>query len=159
MNWIGDSPWLAWLGVALVLGAIEAATVDFVFVMLAAGALASAVAAAMGAGFALQIVVGIVVAVVLLLVVRPYLKRRFNENYAADTIGARGLVGRTAYVLQTVTDTEGRVKLGGETWSARVADAADRIAPGEQVRVVSIQGATAFVDRVSDQHVSDKTGE
>jgi membrane protein implicated in regulation of membrane protease activity len=159
MNWIGDSPWLAWLGVALVLGTIEAATVDFVFIMLAAGALASAVAAAMGAGVAVQIVVGVVVAVVLLLVVRPFVKRRFNESYAADTIGARGLVGRTAYVLQTVTSTEGRVKLGGETWSARVAEAADRFSPGQQVRVVSIQGATAFVDDVSDQHVPDKTGE
>ena len=95
----------------------------------------------------------------LLLVVRPYLKRKFNENYEADTIGARGLVGRTAYVLQTVTDTEGRVKLGGETWSARVAEAADRFAPGDQVRVVSIQGATAFVDGMSGQLGSDETGE
>ena len=35
-----------WLGLALILGAIEAATVDFVFLMLAGGALAAAVAAA-----------------------------------------------------------------------------------------------------------------
>ena len=37
MDWLGDNPWLAWLGVALVLAAIEAATVDFVFIMLAGG--------------------------------------------------------------------------------------------------------------------------
>jgi membrane protein implicated in regulation of membrane protease activity len=144
MDWVGDNPWLAWLGVALVLGAIEAATVDFVFVMLAAGALASAVAAAFGAPFALQIVVGVIVAVALLLVVRPWLKNRFNTG-AGDTIGAAGLVGRTAWVLQTVTATDGRVKLGGETWSARVAEGGTPLTPGQQVRVVSIHGATAIV--------------
>jgi len=130
VNWVGDNPWLAWLGVALVLGAIEAATVDFVFVMLAAGALASAVAAAFGAPFALQIVVGVVVAVALLLVVRPWLKEKFKTG-AGDTIGAAGLVGRTAWVLQTVTPTDGRVKLGGETWSARIPQvpAVSRVMP------------------------------
>lgn len=145
MEWVGDNPWLIWVGVALVLAAIEAATVDFVFVMLAGGALASAVAAAFGAPFALQIVVGVVVAVVLLLAVRPWLKRRFNENTAADTIGAVSLVGRQAWVLQTVTATDGRVKLAGETWSARLAEGAETATPGQQVRVVSIQGATAIV--------------
>lgn len=145
MEWVGDNPWLIWVGVALVLAAIEAATVDFVFVMLAGGALASAVAAAFGAPFALQIVVGVVVAVVLLLAVRPWLKRRFNENTAADTIGAVSLIGRQAWVLQTVTATDGRVKLAGETWSARLAEGTAPVMPGQQVRVVSIQGATAIV--------------
>jgi membrane protein implicated in regulation of membrane protease activity len=145
MEWVGDNPWLIWVGVALVLAAIEAATVDFVFVMLAGGALASAVAAAFGAPLALQIVIGVVVAVALLLAVRPWLKRRFNDNAAADTIGAVSLVGRQAWVLQTVTATDGRVKLAGETWSARLAEGAAPATPGQQVRVVSIQGATAIV--------------
>lgn len=145
MDWIGDNPWLAWLGVALVLAAIEAATVDFVFVMLAGGALASAVAASLGAGFALQIVVGVVVAVALLLVARPWLKRRFNETVASRTIGAASLVGRSARVLQTVTETDGRVKLAGETWSARTPTGGARCQPGQAVRVLSIEGATVIV--------------
>jgi len=149
MDWIGDNPWLAWLAVALVLGAIEAATVDFVFVMLAGGALASAVAAAFGAGFALQIVVGIVVAVVLLLVARPWLKAKFNDSAAAATIGAPSLVGRSARVLQTVTENDGRVKLAGETWSARVLNGAGVCQPGQEVRVVSIEGATVIVTGVT----------
>ena len=35
MSWFSDHGWLAWVGLALVLGAVEAATVDFVFLMLA----------------------------------------------------------------------------------------------------------------------------
>jgi membrane protein implicated in regulation of membrane protease activity len=145
MEWVGDNPWLIWVGLALVLAAIEAATVDFVFIMLAAGALASAVAAAFGAPFALQIVVGVVVAVALLVAVRPWVRRKFNETAASATIGAGSLVGRTAWVLQTVTNTDGRVKLAGETWSARLAEGDTPITPGQQVRVVSIEGATAIV--------------
>jgi membrane protein implicated in regulation of membrane protease activity len=144
MDWVGDSPWLAWLGVALVLGAIEAATVDFVFAMLAGGALGGSVAAALGAPFPVQVVVALVVAVALLLGVRPWLKNKFNTG-AGDSIGAAGLVGRTAWVLQTVTPNDGRVKLGGETWSARVAQGATECTPGQEVRVVSINGATAIV--------------
>ena len=149
MEWIGDSPWLVWVAVALVLAAIEAATVDFVFVMLAGGALASAVAAAFGAGMALQIVVGVVVAVALLVVARPWLKAKFNENAASTTIGAPSLVGRSARVLQTVTENDGRVKLAGETWSARVPSGSAVCQPGQEVRVVSIQGATVIVTGVT----------
>jgi membrane protein implicated in regulation of membrane protease activity len=44
MDWFGDNPWLGWLGLALILAAVEAATVDFVFLMLAGGAVAASVA-------------------------------------------------------------------------------------------------------------------
>ena len=48
MDWFADNPWLAWLGLALILAAIEAATVDFVFLMLAGGAAAGAAASRSG---------------------------------------------------------------------------------------------------------------
>ena len=41
MDWLTGNVWLFWIGVALVLAAIEAATVDFVFIMFAGGALAA----------------------------------------------------------------------------------------------------------------------
>ena len=44
-----------------------------------------------------------------------------------------------------MTPSGGRVKLAGETWSARTIS--DRIEPGEEVVVDSIDGATAVVSR------------
>ena len=38
MDWLTENFWLAWLGIALVLAAVEAATVDFVFIMFAVSA-------------------------------------------------------------------------------------------------------------------------
>jgi membrane protein implicated in regulation of membrane protease activity len=56
------------------------------------------------------------------------------------------LVGRTAEVLSEVTDSDGRVKLGGEIWSARTLPAGRTLEVGSLVRVIRIDGATAVVD-------------
>ena len=150
MDWLTENPWVAWVGVALILAAIEAATVDFVFVMLAGGALAGGLAAGLGGSAPVQVVVAILVAGLLLFVVRPLVKRKFTQGELDHSIGAASLVGREARVLQTVTDTDGRIKLAGETWSARVVEGADTLHPGDDARVIAIQGATAIV--VADRH-------
>jgi membrane protein implicated in regulation of membrane protease activity len=135
---------MVWLGVALVLVGVEAATVDFTFLMLAGGALGGSVAAALGASFAVQAVVAAVVAIVMMVTVRPLLKRRFTVTQH-QAMGAEANLGRSAYVLDRVTTTAGQIKLGGETWTARTKGEA--IEPGEEVVVDSIEGATAVVSR------------
>lgn len=136
--------WMVWLGVALVLVGVEAATVDFTFLMLAGGALGGSLAAAFGAPFTLQAIVAALVAVVMLGTVRPSLKRRFTIKQH-HPMGAEAHLGRSAYVLDRVTGTSGQIKLGGETWSARTRGEA--IEPGEEVVVDAIDGATAVVSR------------
>lgn len=154
MSWFGNHDWLAWVGLALVLGAIEVVSVAFVFVMLAGGALAGAAAAAVGFPPEAQVFVAVGVAVALLLMVRPVIKGRFMVADRGD-IGAVAQVGRSAVVLQTVTEHDGRVKLGGETWSARTAPDTAACLPGQEVRVVAIEGATAIVSSVADGRKSE----
>ena len=85
-------------------------------------------------------------ALLLLFSVRPLIKRQFLDGEVDHQIGASGLVGRQARVLQSVTDSDGRIKLGGETWSARLAaGTTTTVGPGEEVRVIAIHGATAIV--------------
>jgi len=134
MSWFSDNAWAAWLGLALILGAIEVISVDFVFVMLAGGAVAGSVAAVAGAQPAGQVIAAVVVATALLLVVRPMVRRHFAVPEGHGEIGA----------------SDGRVKLGGETWSARTAPDAAACLPGQEVRVVNIEGATAIVSNVVD---------
>jgi membrane protein implicated in regulation of membrane protease activity len=155
MSLFSDNSWLAWLGLALVMGAVEAASVDFVFSMLAGGALAGAVAAALGASFSVQVISAVVVAAALLGLVRPVAKRYFSVPEGHGGIGASGQVGRAALVLETVNEHDGRVKLGGETWSARTHPGATPCLPGQEVRVVSIKGATAIVSNVADGQESE----
>lgn len=145
MDWLTENWWLFWLGVALILAAIEVATVDFVFLMFAGGAAAGAVAAAAGAPFMLQAVIAVAVSLLLLFGVRPMIKRQLLDGEVDHHIGTSALVGREARVIQAVTDTDGRIKLAGETWSARLAEGSTPVGPGEEVRVIAIHGATAIV--------------
>ena len=148
MDWLTDNPALGWLAAALLLGVVELATVDLIFLMLAGGAVAAAVVAALGAPFVVQVLVGVAVALLLVGLVRPVIRRRFyaRGGTAAQT-GTASLVGRDALVVDTVTTSGGRVKLAGEIWSARVAPRTtpDAFLPGHLVRVLAIDGATAVV--------------
>lgn len=148
MSWFADHGWLAWVGIALALGAIELASVDFVFLMLAGGALAGALAAVLGVPVVGQVLVSLAVAALALLLVRPVIKRQFTVPDAKG-IGTAAQIGRSALVLSTVTENDGRIKLGGETWTARTAPDAAACLPGQEVRVVSIEGATAIVTGVA----------
>jgi len=136
---------MVWLGVALVLVAIETVTVDFTFLMLAGGAAGGAIAAAVGAPPVVQAIVGGLVAIGLLAIVRPWLQKRFAATNARQIMGAAANVGRSAIAIDRVNPAGGQVKLAGETWSARTLG--DDIQPGEEVVVDSIEGATAIVRR------------
>ncbi len=149
-----EQMWLVWIGVALVLGAIEAATVDFIFLMLAAGALSASVAAAVGAPLVWQFAVFGAMSVLLLGVVRPAVKRHFAvKRDGPPTIGPASYVGRTAYVTIAVTAASGRVDIAGDLWSARSADGGS-YQVGDRVRVVAIEGATALVTQIQDAHLT-----
>ncbi len=145
MDWLTETQWLWWVGAALVLGLIEIASLDLVFTMLAAAAIAAALAAYLGLGFPLQVIVFVVAALILLALLRPLLLRRLNLTGPAVPTNSDANVGQRAEVITSVTDRSGAVKLRGEEWSARTEDPAQPFAPGQIVQVVRIDGATAVV--------------
>ncbi len=144
MDGFGEWDWAAWLGVAVVLGIVEVATLDLVFAMLAAGAVAGAGTALVTDNLAIQVLVALVVSVLMLFVVRPVALRHLRTPFAIRT-GTEALVGERAVVLEPVDGDGGRVKLNGEVWSARSFDPGLSIAAGRHVEVVQIEGATAIV--------------
>jgi len=136
--------WYWWLLSALVLALIEVTTVNLVFIMLAAGALAGAVTALGTSSIALQALVAAVVSVLMLVVVRPVALRHLRQPTEVRT-GTAALVGAGGVVLDRVDSRDGRVKIGGEIWSARTFDPAAVLEPGTPVEVVRIDGAHAVV--------------
>ncbi len=144
MGWLEENAWAVWLLVALALGVVEMTTLDLMFLMLAAGAVAGAGAAALGAQVLLQVVAAAVVAIAMIGFVRPIALRHVRQGPETRT-GVAALVGRQALVLERVDGSGGRVKLAGEVWSARSYDGARAYEPGQAVDVVQIEGATAVV--------------
>ena len=144
MDGWGGYDWLAWLGVAVVLGIVEVTTLSLVFAMLAVGALAGALTATVTDALGLQLLVALVVSVGMLAVVRPLALRHLRTPYAIRT-GVAALVGSKGLVLEPVDAQGGRVKIKGEVWSARSFDPNATIEAGRSVDVVEIDGATAVV--------------
>lgn len=138
-------PWAWWLVAALALAIIEVVTGGaLVFSMLAAGAAVAALAAAFGAGILVQFLVFAGVSLLMLLVVRPVARRQLRVPAAIRT-GVDALVGADAVVVARVDGQDGRVKLGGEVWSARAFDGQSQFEEGDTVQVLRIEGATALV--------------
>ncbi|WP_184743223.1 NfeD family protein [Streptomyces eurocidicus] len=133
-----------WLVAAVGLGIPLVVTAMPEFGMLAAGAVAAAVTSALGAGAVAQFVVFAAVSVALIAVVRPIANRQRAQRPELAT-GVDAIRGRQAVVLERVDGQGGRVKIGGEIWSARSLDSERSFDPGEQVDVVEIDGATAVV--------------
>ena len=136
--------WVWWLIGAVGLGIPLVVTAMPEFGMLAVGAVAGAVTAALGGGVVLQVVVFVAVSVALIAVVRPIAARHRAQRPQLAT-GVDALKGRQAVVLEPVDRAGGRIKLGGEIWSARALDAERTYEVGQAVDVVDIEGATAIV--------------
>ncbi|MFI5763104.1 NfeD family protein [Streptomyces sp. NPDC051563] len=136
--------WLIWLIVAGVLAVAEIFTLTAALGLLGVAALITAGSAALGLPMPLQFLVFTITAAGGVLVVRPMMLRRMLRPQV-ERFGVDALVGRSAYVVAEVTGAGGRVRIGGEEWTARAYDEALVIPPGTTVDVVEISGATALV--------------
>jgi membrane protein implicated in regulation of membrane protease activity len=136
--------WIIWLVVAAVLGVAEVLTATLAFGLVAAGALVGALVGAVGGNAALQFGAFAVTSAAGLGLVRPFAMRHIRQPPLLRT-GTAALVGRSAYTLDEVTAQGGRVRIGGEEWSARPYDETLTIPKGTTVDVLQIEGATALV--------------
>lgn len=136
--------WIIWLILAAVLGAAELLTATLALGLIAVAALVAAIAGAVHLPLFAQLIAFVLAATAGLGLVRPFAMRHIRQPPQLRT-GTSALVGRSAFVLAEVTARGGRVKIGGEEWSARSYDESLVIAVGTTVDVMQIEGASALV--------------
>ncbi len=136
--------WIVWLIVAAVLGTVEIATTTLAFGLLGVAALVAAGVGAAGGNLVIQFGAFVLASAVGLGVARPFALRHIRQPPVLRT-GTAALIGRSAVVLEEVTETGGRVRIGGEEWSARPYDETLVIPAGSKVDVMQIEGAIALV--------------
>ena len=139
--------WVIWAIISVLLAIGEIFTPGLFFLgPIALAGLAATVTAAVGGGILLQVVVFAVGSFAAVGLLRPIARAHLTMPRAIRT-GAAALEGAKAIVLQRVDGSGGRVKIGGEEWSARSYMPGEEFDVGTEVEVVQIQGATALVYR------------
>ena len=134
-----------WLIAAVLLAIGELLTPGLFFLgPVALAAVGAAVTAGIGGGIVLELIVFIAVSVASLAFLRPIARRHIHMPALTRT-GTAALVGTKAVVLERVDANGGRVRIGGEEWSARAFFEEQTLEPGARVEVAKIEGATALV--------------
>jgi membrane protein implicated in regulation of membrane protease activity len=151
MDWdsIRDNAWAVWLGLSMLLGVAELASLDLVLLMLAVGALAGMGAALVGLDVWLQVLAAAAASIAMLAFVRPSFVKRLHSGPDLQH-GFTGLVGKEGVAIAEVTAEGGQIKLAGEIWTARPYDEYAVIPVGAKVQVFEIRGATAYVHEVPE---------
>ncbi|WP_030439281.1 NfeD family protein [Actinoplanes subtropicus] len=140
---------ILWIVLGIALAIAEAFTATLLIIFFAVGAFAAGGAAALGAPFLVQAIVFAVASGVSVAALRPIILRHAKSALeTGDTpFGIEAMHGRHGTVVEEVDGDHGMVKLEGELWQARSFDGTEKYLPGERVRVVKVQGATAIVWR------------
>src|SRR5689334_16883387 len=135
MDWIRDHLWESWLIAAVALGAVELVSLDLIFAMLAIGCVVGVVSAVLGVPAVLTLVLALGSAVGLLAFLRPSLVQALHQGPDLKT-GPAALIGSPVTVLTLLAPGQsGRVKIGGDEWTAAPYDEFDEIEPGERAEV------------------------
>lgn len=138
-----------WLGLAIVLGVIEAATVGLVTIWLVLGALAAWVGAILGLSFIFQLLIFIIVSYTLLMFTRPIIKKWLSQKTVKTN--ADRFIGQIGIVTENIDAIEGtgQVKVGGQIWSAIPFDGKE-IELGNKVKVTDITGVKLVVSQIDN---------
>jgi membrane protein implicated in regulation of membrane protease activity len=139
--------WVIWLAVAAILGVGEMHQGGFYLAPFALGAALAAIVGLLGVSAPLSAVAFVAGSGIVFATLRP-VARRHRQTLPTIRTGAAALVGRPAVVLERIANGEGvgcvRID-GGEVWTARSYEEDAVIDAGERVEVVEIRGATAVV--------------
>jgi membrane protein implicated in regulation of membrane protease activity len=141
--------WIVWLVFVIVCVIIELLTLEFTFLMIAAGSAIGGLGVnLLGGEWWLQVALAAVISALLLFTIRPLLLRTLRRDPGGGPTNVDALPGLEGRVTIAFVDGGGTVKLdNGETWTSRLAPAARGSQPeaGSRVIVTRILGATAEV--------------
>ena len=113
--------WIVWLVLALLFVIVELLTLEFTFLMLAAGTLVGGLGVnLLGGPWWLQVAAAAAISALLLFTIRPVLLRALRRSSGDAKTNVDALYGAGGRVVAPFVDGAGSVKLdNGETWTAR----------------------------------------
>ncbi|MGV8851325.1 MAG: NfeD family protein [Rhodoglobus sp.] len=144
-----DYLWILWLALVVLFIVIEVLTLEFTFLMIAAGTLIGGLGAnLLGWPWWLQIALAAAVSGLLIFTIRPVLLMNLEKGADPAKSNVDALLDLGGRITGAFANGIGEVKLdNGETWTARIDDHSPvtAISVGTRVAVAAIEGAIAVV--------------
>lgn len=139
-----DKMTIIWLVFAVVMGILEACTVQLVSIWFAVGGVAACITSLFTDNIIIQVIVFVVVTAIALAATRPLAKKM--KNRVSEPTNADRFIGKHAIVIQAIDNElpQGMVKVDNEKWTARSADG-QPIPEGAGVTVTAIEGVKLIV--------------
>lgn len=136
--------WQIWLIIAGVCIIGEILTVGFLIFWLAIGALIAMVVSIFTDNILIQTAVFVISSTILIFATKPFVKK-FAKTKNVKT-NVYSIIGQNGIVIQDIDsiNSQGQIKVDGETWSAVGKNDID-IKKGTEVEVVEIKGVKAIV--------------
>ena len=136
--------YIFWLGLAILFGIVEAATLGLTSIWFALGALAAMIAALCKAHLLVQIALFVIDSGVAVYLTRGLGDRLFNDKVQATN--ADRILGQRCQVLEDIDNAQatGVVKVDGKIWTARSVSGKP-IPAGTTVVIRAIEGVKVMV--------------
>lgn len=135
-----------WLILAVVMGVLEACTVQLVSVWFAIGGAAACIASLFTDSIVIQVIVFVAVSAIALAATRPLVKKIKQKK--TEATNADRFIGKKAVVLTEIDNDkpQGMVKVDNEKWTARSVSG-EKIPQGASVTVTAIEGVKLMVEK------------
>ena len=139
--------WILWLSVVVLFVVVELLTLEFTFLMLAAGSLIGGLGAnLLGLPWWAQIGSAAALSALLLFTIRPLLLKTMHKGADLTPSNLDALYGMSARATRDFVDGDGMVKLdNGETWTSRAVPELS-VREGDRVIVRSVWGSIVEVE-------------
>ena len=144
-------PAILWLGLVIVLLAVEIATVNLTTIWFAGGAIVAFISTFYGANAAAQRMLFVGISLLLLVVTRPIVVRYVKG--AKPKTNADSLIGRMAIVTKEIDNLNqsGEVMIADISWTARSREDNCKIAAGSKVKICAIEGVKLIVEEIKEE--------
>ena len=137
--------WQIWCIAGLILVIIEIFTPAMFFMNLGIACFFAAISAFFGLSLLWQVIVFGIFSTIFLIWLRPILMKNLRSN---KTETVEMYIGKTATVVEKVTQQGGRISLFGEEWQAKsINDEVFEV--GSEVRIVKNDSIILFVENIS----------
>jgi len=138
--------WGIWIIVGVVLLIAEIFTQGIVLGVLGVSCFASAALSVANVGLGGQLIGFCTIAAIMFIVVRPLIMKYLWRHESGESSNVEALIGTSGFVTEEIDHiaNTGRVKIGGEEWSAR-ANPERLLEKGNKVIVVGISGCKVIV--------------